>query len=202
MARVLRTARIIAALFVATLALAGTAHAAGGNYVFDGGTQAEQGQVRKALNASAFDWNRVPAQITVHIAPGISSEASRGELWLDAGLLDTGIFSWGIVQHEYAHQVDFFLLSDPLRATLAPRLGGTSWWQAADEGIAHASLTSERFASTLAWSYWPNSRNVLKPQATTDESAAMAPAKFRALLAATIGAPDTLSAKRTPSGRR
>ena len=107
-----RSLRLFLVWALAALALAGTAQAAGGNYVFDGGTPTEQGQVQKALNASAFDWNLVPARITVHIAPGISSEASRGELWFDAGLLDTGVFSWGIVQHEYAHQVDYFLLDD------------------------------------------------------------------------------------------
>ena len=30
-----------------------------------------------------------------------------GQIWLDASLLDSGRFSWGVVQHEYAHQVDF-----------------------------------------------------------------------------------------------
>jgi hypothetical protein len=198
-----RSLRILLVSVLAALALAGTARAAGGSYVFDGGTPTEQDQVRKALNASAFDWNLVPARITVHIAPGISSEASRGELWLDAGLLDTGVFSWGIIQHEYAHQVDFFLLRDDLRTALAPRLGGISWWGQPGDGAAHASLTSERFASTLAWAYWPSSRNILKPMSPTDESAAMAPATFRALLASTIGAADTLSAKKPPrSGRR
>jgi hypothetical protein len=58
---------ILAVIAAATLTFAGSAQAAGGNYVFDGGTQAEQQQVRAGLNASSFDWSLVPAQITIHI---------------------------------------------------------------------------------------------------------------------------------------
>ena len=59
---------LVSALALAALAL-GTARAeaAGGNYVFDGGTQYEQQQVRQALAASSFNWSVVPGQVTVHI---------------------------------------------------------------------------------------------------------------------------------------
>jgi len=165
MFRLLRCALIAA---FAALALSGVAQAAGGNYVFDGGTPKEQAQVRSALNASAFNWSLVPAQITVHIAPGLgTSDASPGELWLDSALLDSGVFSWGVVQHEYAHQVDFFLLDDAKRAALAPELGGQSWWRGAGAPLGHGQLTCERFASTLAWAYWPSARNSMKPQSKT-----------------------------------
>jgi len=187
MFRLLRCALIAA---VAALALSGVAQAAGGNYVFDGGTPKEQAQVRSALNASAFNWSLVPAQITVHIAPGLgTSDATPGELWLDSALLDSGVFSWGIVQHEYAHEVDFFLLDEAKRAALAPELGGQSWWQGAGAPLAHGQLTCERFASTLAWAYWPSARNSMKPQSRNDESSAMAPAAFRALIAQVLAAP-------------
>jgi hypothetical protein len=186
MFRSLRCA-LIAAL--ASLAFAGTAHAAGGNYVFDGGTSNQQGQVRAALNVSAFNWSLVPGQVTIHIAPGLTtSEAAPGEIWLDSGLLDAGVFSWGIVQHEYAHEVDFFLLDDAKRTALAPLLGGWAWWQTAGTRYAHYQLTSERFASTLAWSYWPSVHNSMKPQSKNDESSAMAPAAFRALMAQALAA--------------
>ena len=187
MFRLLRCA--LTAAFAA-LALSGVAQAAGGNYVFDGGTPKEQAQVRSALNASAFNWSLVPAQITVHVAPGFgTSDATPGELWLDSALLDSGVFSWGVVQHEYAHEVDFFLLDEAKRAVLAPQLGGQSWWQGAGAPLAHGQLTCERFASTLAWAYWPSARNSMKPQSRNDESAAMAPAAFRALIAQVLAAP-------------
>ena len=48
----------------------------------------------------------------------------------------------------------------------------------------------ERFASTLAWAYWPNAQNSMKPAGAKDESAAMAPAKFRQLMGIMIGAPN------------
>jgi hypothetical protein len=181
MFRLLRCALISA---FAALALAGIAQAKGGNYVFDGGTPKEQAQVRSALNASAFNWSLVPAQVTVHIAPGLgTSDATPGELWLDSALLDSGVFSWGVVQHEYAHEVDFFLLDEAKRAALAPELGGQSWWQGAGAPLAHGQLSCERFASTLAWAYWPSARNSMKPQSKNDESSALAPAAFRALIA-------------------
>jgi hypothetical protein len=179
--------RTLLVTVAAALALAGGAQAKGGHYVFDGGTAVQQGQVKKALDASSFDWNLVPATITVHISRGHDSEAVKGEIWLDADLLNAGTFAWGVVQHEYAHQVDFFLLDDAKHAQLAA-LGGKAWWApnglaAAPNGtLAHADLTSERFASTLAWAYWPSTQNAMRPTSPKDESAAMAPAAFRALL--------------------
>jgi hypothetical protein len=184
MARTLTTA--LAAL-LAALALTGIAHARGGNYALDGGTKRQQAQVRGALAASSFDWSLVRRRITIHIARGFRTEALPGEIWIDAKLLDSGMFSWGLVQHEYAHQVDFFLLDDAKRASLLGRLGGQSWWHVAGTSANHADLGGERFASTLAWSYWMSDGNSLKPQSPSDESAAMEPARFRALMADTIG---------------
>jgi hypothetical protein len=160
------------------LGSASPAAAAGGNYVFSGGTAAQQGQVKLALDASAFDWSLVPQQVVINI-------------WLDAGLLDAGMFSWGVVQHEYAHQVDFFLLDDAKRALLETELGGSDWCYGLP-GLAHDKYGCERFASTLAWAYWPNAQNSMKPVNAKDESAAMAPAKFRQLMGIMIGAPTTL----------
>ena len=164
------------------LAAPGLAQAAGGNYVFAGGTPAEQTQVRNALDASSFNWGVVPQTITIHIARGIDSEATVGHIWLDSDLVDAGRFAWGTVQHEYAHQVDFFLLDDAKRSALAGGLGGGSWWATAATG-AHADATCERFASTLAWTFWQSKDNAMRPESPRDESAAMAPAAFKALLA-------------------
>jgi hypothetical protein len=185
-----------AALVIAAilgLLLAPGALAGGGRYVFDGGTPNEQEQVHAALEASSFDWNVVPVTVTVHVAPGLDSRAVPGQIWLDADLLDSGTYAWGVVQHEYAHQVDFFLLSASARAQLLSALGGAAWWQpsaaahAPDGTLQHANLASERFASTLAWAYWQSPANTLKPRSRNDESGAMAPAKFRQLLATLLG---------------
>jgi hypothetical protein len=173
-----------------------SAAAAGGNYVFAGGTAKEQSQVTSALNASAFDWSLVPAQITVHIGPGMPTEATTGNIWLDANLLDAGTFSWGTVQHEYAHQVDFFLLDGAKRQLLQSLIGGSDWCYGVS-GLAHAQYGCERFASTLAWAYWPSAANTMKPSSARDESAAMDPAKFRQLLTSLIGAPNTVTSSVT-----
>jgi hypothetical protein len=113
---------------VLALAFAPSALAGGGDYVFEGGTHAQQLQVISALNASTFNWSLVPDTVVIHISRGASSHAGPGAIWLDAGLLDSGRFAWGVVQHEYAHQVDFALLTDPMRTKLHELLPGTSWW--------------------------------------------------------------------------
>lgn len=174
------------------LAFAGSAAARGGTYVFDGGTAKEQAQVRVALDASTFDWSVVPATITIHLRKGTNSYAMRGDIWLDTRLVDAGPFSWGPIQHEYAHQVDFFLLNDAQRLQLNTLLGGKIWSHdattaALGHGADHASLGAERFASTLAWAYWQSPANSLKPVSRKDESAAMAPARFRHLLESMLG---------------
>ena len=164
-------------------------------YWVDGGTPAEQATVRAGLAASLFPWQIVPAQVRIHIRPGVLSHAVPGEIWLDSDLLDAGRFSWAVIQHEFAHQVDFFLLNDASRAELAASLGGVSWWSstryalAPDGSLAHGQLTAERFASTLTWAYWPCRANVLRPESPTDESAALPPSQFRALLGSLLGLP-------------
>jgi hypothetical protein len=168
---------------VLAFALAPAAHAAGGRYVFDGGTRAQRGQVASALHASSFDWNLVPGRIVIHIGDGISSYAVAGQIWLDGGLLSTGRFSWGVVQHEYAHQVDFGLLTDPMRLQLQPLLQDTAWWGSIDQ---HAQLGSERFADLLAWAYWQSPDNVMKPSSATDEGGQISPSVFREALTALI----------------
>jgi hypothetical protein len=164
-------------------------------YTLDGGTPTEQATVRMGLAASTFPWQIVPTRVRIHIRQGVLSHAVPGEIWLDSHLLDAGRFSWAIVQHEFAHQVDFFLLNDAERTLLEARLGGVSWWSstryalAPDGSLAHGELTAERFASTLTWAYWPCRANVLRPESASDESAALPPAAFRALLASVLGLP-------------
>jgi hypothetical protein len=181
----------ITALLCVLLALAITprAHAAGGHYTFSGGTSYERAQVRQALRVSAFDWSLVEPVVTVRIAPGLASVAIPGRISLDARLLDAGEFSWGVVQHEYAHQVDFLVLDDEARAPLAAMLGGQTWWHDV-VGLPHGAYGCERFASTLAWAYWPSAQNSMRPTSPGDESAAMKPARFRALLGRVLARPD------------
>lgn len=174
-------------LFVSlvALALAPGAWARGGNYVFDGGTRAEQAQVKAALDVSTFDFSVVPRPVTIHIGRGVSSSATPGQVWLDADLLDAGRFSWGVVQHEYGHQVDFSVLTPADRAELQQLLGGTAWCS----GAAHGELTCERFADLIAWAYWTSPDNVLKPTGTADEGGQVSPAAFRAVLAGLLPSP-------------
>ena len=157
--------RWIALGFVLVAFHAHTAAAADGTYTVDGGTTDERAQVHLALRASQFDWSILPPVLVHIVRGGIVSHATPGEIVLDADLLDAGRFSWGVVQHEFAHEVDFLLLDDADRARLAALLGGGAWWQG----------TYDEFASTLAWAYWPTADNVMDPIA--------APAAFRALIA-------------------
>ncbi len=173
--------RLPAALLVATalvLPLSQGAAASGGNYAISGGTAAEQATVRAALDASSFDWSLLP-RIQVTIQPGAGDSATSGSVALDPQVLDMGTFSWAIVQHEFAHQIDFYLLNNAERAQLAQAIGGVEWFPSGG-ALPHAAYTCERFASLVAWAYWPSVENSLRPSSPADEAGGMAPAAFRA----------------------
>jgi hypothetical protein len=175
---------LVAALFLGLALVDGSsvAQAASGGYTFDGGTARERATVHAALGASSFDWSIVPGHVTIHITAGGSSYATRGEIWLSSKLLAHGRRAWGVVQHEYAHQVDFFLFTAKVRKSLNRALGGKAWWpNGGREHWRHSQFGSERFASTLAWAYWPSPQNTLVRYAHT-EATAMPPARFRRLL--------------------
>jgi hypothetical protein len=186
-------AKSIVAAVVAVCAMSAPSQALGssGRYAFDGGTRAQQRQVERALAVSDFDWDVVP-RVVIHIESSADSYASPGHIWLDADLLAAGAFAWGVVQHEFAHQVDFLLLSDTDRDVLLRALGGETWCSS-DPGFRHGELGCERFASTLAWSYWPSAENCMRPEEPGDESAALPPSQFRALLTGVLGRHTSLS---------
>ena len=167
---------IIAALLFPASALAG-----GGNYVFAGAKPAEQRTVRAALNASAFDWGVVPGTVTIHVGHYGVSRSTPGHIWLDRGLLAAGKFAWGTVMDEYAHQIDFLVLDSGQRSMLQRRLGTSSWCYEVS-GLSHGSHGCERFASMVAWAYWPSKDNAYRPESRSDEAATMPAAEFRALL--------------------
>jgi hypothetical protein len=177
-------------VFLAVLlgVLAQPALARGGSVSFAGGSAREQATVRAALDASSFDWGLIPQTVVVHVGDYGDSYSTYGNVYLDATLLDSGRFAWGVVQHELGHQIDFFLLDDAKRATLQRALGGKDWcYEVA--GVGHAEHGCERFASELAWAYWPSPDNSLRPSSPADEAGAMAPAAFRTLLAGLLGRP-------------
>jgi hypothetical protein len=170
---------VVAALLSAPAGAAGRQQ----HLALAGGTARERAQVVAALSASSFNWQLVPARIAIHIARGVPSRATPGEIWLDADLLDAGMFAWGVVQHEYAHQVDFFLLNATSRAMLLRQLGGSVW--CSDQSERRDELGCERFASTLAWAYWPSRQNCMRPQTAWPFSRA----QFRTLLSRLLHAP-------------
>jgi len=187
----MRTLHAILLALLASLAFAGAAQARGGDYVFDGGSARQQAEVRVALEASNFDWSVVPHRIVIHLREGSGTYAKPGAIWIDTDLLTAGTFAWGPIQHEYAHEVDFFLLNDALRARLDRLLGARTWAAAGPLGFhrsGHAALGAERFASTLTWAYWQVPQNSLKPSGAADEAAAMDPVRFRQLLSQLLAA--------------
>lgn len=191
-ARAASSGRVRAAAFcVAALSLALTSaldgFAAGGRYTINGGTKAQRAQVRLALEASSFDWSIIPAQVRIRIASGVAARSQPGEIWLDSRLLSSGPFAWAVVQDEYAHQIDYFLLDSEARAILNEALGGRVWCRTEIANLPHSAYGCERFASTVVWAYWPDEQNSYRPRARTDESAAMPPDRFRALLEDLLG---------------
>jgi hypothetical protein len=173
--------------------LAQGALASPANVSFAGGTAREQATVRSALAASRFDWSLIPGVVTVHVGAYGDSYSTAGDVFLDAQLLDSGKFAWGVVQHEFGHQVDFFLLDDTKRALLQQALGATDWCYE-QQLPNHSDHGCERFASELSWAYWQSPDNSMQPADCGGESAGMPVAQFRALLAQLIGAPTTTAA--------
>lgn len=151
---------------LAALALTGTAHARGGNYVFEGGSDAARAQVVAALEASRFDWDRVRHEVTIKITRCGCGGARPGLIILDEDvLLDVRFgprYAWAIVQDEFAHQIDFFLLDGRDRAKLAKVLGGRDWcYEVA--GLSHDEHGCERFATAFTWAFWPVRDNFQTP---------------------------------------
>jgi hypothetical protein len=169
-------------------AFAQSALAGGGSYAFSGGTAKEQATVHSALEASSFDWSLIPQTIAIHIGTFGDSYSTYGQIFLDASLLDSGRFAWGVVQHEMGHQVDFFLFDDAKRAQMLQLLGGKDWCYSIS-GLKHSDYGCERFASELAWAYWQSPDNSMKPTSSTDEAGSIPVAQFRAVLTQLIGAP-------------
>lgn len=102
--------------------------------------------------------------IDVRIAPGAPTQSFPGVVVFDANVLEMGTFAWGIVQHEFAHQLDFLLLDDGDRKALRSMLGGQAWcWNDVAMDVGHGYLSCERFASTVAWSFWQSPENALRP---------------------------------------
>jgi hypothetical protein len=156
----------ILAAFATAFACAGPASASGGNYTIVGGSDEARAQVRAALAVSSFDWSRVPATVTIRITNCGCAGAKPGEIVLDektlAGSPFGARYAWGIVQDEYAHQVDYFLFGPRERATLMRRIGGKAWCYEVG-GFAHDNYGCERFAAMVAWAYWPSRDNIRRP---------------------------------------
>jgi hypothetical protein len=193
-------ARLIAALTAlaatAALALPAAGQAVGGSYAFVGGTSWERTQVRRALDASRFDWGVVPGTVRIHLERGVDSHSLPGEIWVDRDLLRAGPFGWAVVQDEYAHQVDYGLFDDFTRARLTMALGGRAWCASSFPGLQHRDYGCELFSSTLVWAYWPSRFNAYRPESRADEAAAMPAPRFRRLVESVL-AERQLSLSRT-----
>ena len=174
-----RLSLLLLGTVVAAMLLPPAGRATGGRYAFAGGTQRQRAEITRALTASSFDWDVVPVRVTIHIQRGAASRATAGDIWLDADLLDAGTFAWGVVQHEFAHQVDFFVLTPQERTLLLHELGAKTW--CSDTVVRRATLGCERFASALAWAYWPSPENCMRP---ADDGVEARP--FRALISSLL----------------
>lgn len=178
-----RAALVLSALF---LVFSHSAKAAMPTYTVVGGTPAEQAQIGKALAASSFDWSVIGHPITVYIDGSGASDATPGDVYLDASLLDSGSFSWGTIQHEFGHQVDFFALTDQDRAQLQQAFGVGMWF--GDESTAaHSAFGCERFASELSWAFWQSGSNSMGPSFIGSESSSVPTAQFRTVVAQLLG---------------
>ncbi len=142
--------------------------------MFEGGSEAARQQVRAALDASEFDWSRVRGTITISISRCGCAGATPGSIILDEDTLVSSPFgaryAWGIVQHEYAHQVAYLLLDERAVQDARAALGGENWCYETP-GLAHDEHACERFAATFAWTYWPSADNNQRSEAVMSAKA-------------------------------
>jgi hypothetical protein len=157
---------------------------------FSGGSEAAHAEVIAALDASAFDWSLIGQPVTVQILDCGCAGARPGVIVLDETLLATSpygrAYTWGIVQHELAHQVWWYALDDERRSELQAVLGGADFCYE-QPGLAHDEHACELFASTLGWAYWPAAGNPMQVEKV------MVGRRFRRLLSRLLGLSPRLS---------
>jgi hypothetical protein len=183
---------VVLAAFVA-LAVPARAGAADVALEFSGGSDEARAEVIAALDASAFDWSLIGRPVTVQIL-GCGCAGSRpGVVVLDETMLASSpygrAYTWGIVQHEFAHQVWWYALDDARRSDLRALLGGADLCYE-QPGLSHDAHACELFASTLAWAYWPAAGNPMQAER------AMGARQFRHLLGRMLGLSPRLAFRR------
>jgi len=165
---------------------------------FSGGSEAARAEVIAALDASAFDWSLIGRPVTVQIIDCGCAGSRPGVVVLDETLLASSPYgrpyTWGIVQHEFAHQVWWYALDDRLRSELQTVLAGADLCYE-QPGLPHDAHACELFASTLAWAYWPVAGNPMQVEKV------MGARQFRRLLSALLGVSPRLSLARVAARR-
>jgi hypothetical protein len=166
------------------LALPGTAGATDLALELSGGSEAARAEVIAALDASAFDWSLIGQPVTVQILDCGCAGSRAGVVVLDETLLASSpygdAYTWGIVQHEFAHQVWWYALDDERRSELQALLGGADLCYE-EPGLAHDDHACELFASTLGWAYWRVAGNPMQAEKV------MGARRFRRLLSRMLG---------------
>jgi hypothetical protein len=156
---------LLAAL--AALVLPGKAGAADVALEFSGGSDTARAEVIAALDASAFDWSLIGRPVTVQIFECGCAGSRPGVVVLDETMLASSpygrAYTWGIVQHEFAHQVWWYALDDERRSELQALLGGRDLCYE-QPGLPHDAHACELFASTMTWAYWPVAGNPMQAE--------------------------------------
>jgi hypothetical protein len=147
-----------------------------------------------ALDASAFDWSLIGRPVTVQIFDCGCAGSRPGVVVLDETMLASSpygrAYTWGIVQHEFAHQVWWYALDEGRRIELQTVLGGADLCYE-QPGLPHDAHACELFASTLGWAYWPAAGNPMQVERV------MGARQFRRLLSGMLGVSPRLTLRRT-----
>jgi hypothetical protein len=162
----------------------GRATAADVTLEFSGGSDAARAEVVAALDASAFDWSVIGRPVSVQILDCGCAGSRPGVVVLDEEMLSSSpygrAYTWGIVQHEFAHQVWWYALDDGRRSELRQVLGGAELCYE-QLGVPHDAHACELFASTLGWAYWPVPGNPMQGEKVTRARS------FRRLMSGLLG---------------
>ena len=187
---------VLLAAFVA-LAVPARADAADVALDFSGGSEEARAEVVSALEGSAFDWSLIGRPVTVQILDCGCAGSRPGVVVLDETLLASSpygrAYTWGIVQHEFAHQVWWYALDDARRSELRTLLGGADLCYE-QPGLPHDAHACELFASTLAWAYWAAAGNPMQAEKV------MGARQFRRLLGRMLGVTARFAIRRSFAG--
>ena len=129
----------------------------------------QQATVRAALEVSSFDWSVLPARSS-STSRRSAAPTPRPATSTSTARCSTPAASRGASSSTSSHTRSTSSSSTTRSARRSTQRSAAATGATASPGLAHSAYGCERFASELAWAYWPSADNSMSPAATHGES--------------------------------